>query len=309
MTDQSSHPGAQGGAVAPRGLLPEVDPPHGGGRRTARPAVPGDPDRTSSTEEVPVGRPDRRSGAEHATGTRYREVLQLDRLLDCQRGAEGHDQLMFVIVHQVHELWFKLMLFELEEVRDLLLADRLGAAEHLLRRLVTVEHVLIAQWAVLDTMLPTDFLAFRGTLEGGSGYQSVQHREVEFLAGLKDATYLDRVPLTDAERARLARRLEEPSVREAFAAVVEKRGVASLADLWQHGYRDVPAGQWELVRVAEALLDVDQAFGRWRTHHALTVERQIGYKPGTGGSAGVDYLRTRISSHLFPELWEVRSRL
>ncbi|MFD1149664.1 tryptophan 2,3-dioxygenase [Saccharothrix hoggarensis] len=252
---------------------------------------------------------DRRNGAEHAVGTRYREVLQLDRLLACQPETKSHDELMFVIVHQVHELWFKLMLFELEEVRDLLLDGRLGAAEHLLRRLVAVEHVLLSQWAVLDTMLPVDFLAFRKTLEGGSGFQSVQYREIEFLAGLKDAGYLDRVPLTDAERERLARRLEEPSVREAFVALVERRGLASLADLWQHGYHDQPAAHWELLRVAEALLDVDQAFGRWRTHHALTVERQIGYKRGTGGSAGVDYLRTLVASHLFPELWEVRSRL
>jgi len=251
----------------------------------------------------------RRNGAEHAAGTRYREVLQLDRLLACQPATEAHDELMFVIVHQVHELWFKLMLFELEEVRDLLLADRLGAAEHLLRRLVAVEHVLISQWAVLDTMLPVDFLTFRNTLDGGSGFQSVQHREIEFLAGLKDAGYLDRVPLTDAERERLVRRLEEPSVREAFIALIERRGLASLADLWQHGYHDQPAAHWELLRVAEALLDVDQAFARWRTYHALTVERQIGYKPGTGGSTGVDYLRTRIASRLFPELWRVRSRL
>lgn len=253
--------------------------------------------------------PDRRDCAEHAGGTRYRDLLRLDQLLSCQPEAGAHDELMFVIVHQVHELWFKLMLFELEEARDLLLVDRLGAAEHLLRRLVATQNVLISQWAVLDTMLPMDFLAFRDALQGGSGFESVQHREIEFLAGLKDGGYLDRVQLTDAERERLVRRLEEPSLREAFIALVERRGVDSLAELWQDGYDDVPAAHWELLRVAEALLDFDQAFARWRTHHALSVERQIGYKPGTGGSAGVDYLRTRITCRLFPELWEVRSRL
>lgn len=253
--------------------------------------------------------PDRRSGAEHTAEVPYRDVLRLDQLLSCQPETGAHDELMFVIVHQVHELWFKLMLFELEEVRDLLLADRLDAAEHLLRRLVAIQNVLISQWAVLDTMLPVDYLAFRDSLQGGSGFQSVQHREIEFLAGLKDGGYLDRVQLTDVERKRLIRRLEEPSLREAFLSLVEMRGLDSLAKLWQDGYRDPPTAHRELLRVAEALLDVDQAFGRWRTHHALTVERQIGYKPGTGGSSGVDYLRTRITSRLFPELWEVRSQL
>lgn len=256
-----------------------------------------------------MGQPDRRSRAERAAGTSYREVLQLDRLLSCQPEVGTHDELMFVIVHQVHELWFKLMLSELQEVRDLLLADRLDAAEHLLRRLVTIQNVLISQWAVLDTMLPMDFLAFRDTLRGGSGFESVQYREIEFLAGQKDSSYLDQVQLTDAEHERLLRRLEESSVREVFAALVEKRGVDSLAKVWQNGYQDVPAAQWELLRVAEALLDVDQAHGRWRTHHALSVERQIGHKSGTGGSSGVDYLRTRIASRLFPELWAVRSQL
>lgn len=253
--------------------------------------------------------PARTAGAERGAGTRYREVLQLDRLLSCQPEKGSHDELMFVIVHQVHELWFKLMLSELEEVRDLLLADRLDAAEHLLRRLVAIQNVLISQWAVLDTMLPMDFLAFRDTLRGGSGFESVQHREIEFLAGQKDSGYLDHVQLTDAEHERLARRLEEASVREAFIVLAERRGIDSLAKVWQNGYQDLPVAQWELLRVAEALLDVDQAYGRWRTHHALSVERQIGYKPGTGGSSGVDYLRSRISSRLFPELWEVRSQL
>ncbi|MGW5792203.1 tryptophan 2,3-dioxygenase [Saccharopolyspora sp. NPDC003752] len=261
------------------------------------------------TEEVSVVQPDQRNCAEHAVGSRYRDVLRLDQLLSCQPEKGTHDELMFVIVHQVHELWFKLMLFELEEARDLLVADRLDAAEHLLRRLVAIQNVLISQWAVLDTMLPMDFLAFRDTLRGGSGFESVQHREIEFLAGRKDAGYLDQVQLTDDERERLVRRLEEPSLREAFIALVEKRGVDSLAKVWQQGYQDLPAAHWELLRVAEALLDVDQAYGRWRTHHALSVERQIGYKPGTGGSTGVEYLRSRITSRLFPELWEVRSQL
>ena len=254
-------------------------------------------------------RPDPGNLTERAAETSYREVLRLDRLLSCQPETGTHDELMFVIVHQVHELWFKLMLSELQEVRDLLQANRLDAAEHLLRRLVAILNVLVSQWAVLDTMLPMDFLAFRDALNGGSGFESVQYREIEFLAGQKDSGYLERVRLTDAEHLRLLRRLEEPSVREAFAALVEKRGIDSLAEVWQNGFRDLPAAQWELLRVAEALLDVDQAYGRWRMHHTLSVERQIGHKPGTGGSSGVDYLRARLTSRLFPELWEVRSRL
>lgn len=256
-----------------------------------------------------MAEPGWRNCADHSAGTSYRDVLRLDQLLRCQPETGAHDELLFVIVHQVHELWFKLMLFELEEARDLLLADRLDAAEHLLRRLVAIQNVLISQWAVLDTMLPVDFLAFRNTLQGGSGFDSAQYREIEFLAGLKDGSYLDRAQLTDTEREHLARRLAEPSLRDAFTVVAERSGVDPLTKLWQDGYQDLTPGHWELLRVAEALLDVDQAFGRWRTHHALTVERQIGYKPGTGGSSGVNYLQTRITSRLFPELWEVRSQL
>lgn len=240
---------------------------------------------------------------------RYRDFLQLDRLLSCQPDGGPPDELMFVVVHQVHELWFKLILSELEQVRDLLLADRPGEAAHLLRRLVAIQDVLVAQWAVLDTMLPGDFLDVRDGIQGGSGFESVQHREIEFLAGLADPRYLDRVRLTGPERDRLLRRLDEPSVREAFLALARRRGVDQLADLWRRGRRDVPGDRWELLAVAEALLDVDLAYGRWRAHHALTVERQIGYKPGTGGSSGVDYLRSLTTARLFPELWDVRSAL
>lgn len=258
---------------------------------------------TALQQTCPVARP---GGAGPAS---YRGVLQLDDLLQLQSEATGgHDELMFVVIHQAHELWFKLALFELEGVRDLLLANRLQRAGHLLRRLCVVQALLTEHWAVLDTMLPSDFLEFRGGLEGASGFESVQYREVEFLAGMKDASYLDSIHLTPEDRRTLARRLAEPSVRDAFLAVLAGRGARSPAEVYR-----LPADgsdlDWSLVDIAERLLDFDGAFATWRARHVLMVERQIGHKPGTGGSTGVRYLRSRLDLRIFPELWEARSTL
>ena len=235
---------------------------------------------------------------EHRLCGRYASIVRTSELLALQPEQVSSDELMFVVIHQAHELWFKIVVRELEEIRDHLDAQRLRECVGPATRAVEVATLLAAHWRVLDTMRPSDFLKFRGKLAGGSGYESVQYREIEFLAGLKEPEYLDRVPLPAQDRARLESRLAEPSVRDAFAAAARRCGADRPGD-----YQDGPAG---LVDTAERLLDFDQALTHWRSAHSVSVERQLGHQPGTGGSSGASYLRTRIGRRLFPELWAAR---
>lgn len=235
----------------------------------------------------------------------YGSYLQLPELLSLQRAMTGaHDELLFIVVHQAYELWFKVVLNELEAARDAMFAGEAYAARHYLRRVKVVERLLIEQVEVLETMSPKDFLAFRSDLAPASGFQSVQFRELEFLSGLKNPAYLERLEADAGERARLERRLLEPTLWEGFLALVERRGAPSLAEII--GNR---AGQPDLFDVAEALLDHDEAFALWRSRHVLMVERQIGGKTGTGGSTGAQYLRGTLDKRFFPALWEARSDL
>ena len=232
----------------------------------------------------------------------YGGYLKLPELLALQQGlSDAHDELLFITVHQAYELWFKAVLFELESARDLVLGDDLPAALHLLRRVHVIERLLVQQIEVLETMAPRDFLDFRQQLAPASGFQSVQFREIEFLSGLPDRRYLDLLETSSDERARLERRLSEPTLRSAFEAARRAHGEPPLADLVRSG------GQ--LFDLAEALLDHDEAFAHWRSRHVLMVERQIGSKPGTGGSSGAAYLRGTLSKRFFPELWEIRTAL
>jgi tryptophan 2,3-dioxygenase len=246
-----------------------------------------------------------------AGGTDYADLLRLDELLTLQWQPPAHDATMFVVIHQAHELWFKLMVHELTDVRDRLLAAELDRAGHLLGRIAVVQTLLIQHWGVLDTMLPEDFLAFRDGLQGGSGFESAQYREIEFVAGLKDRSYLARARLSDADSRRLRRRLDEPSVWDAFEYLVADHGLESMAAIYRRGGQAGGTGEfdWGLLRIAERLLDFDAALAQWRARHTLVVERLIGHKPGTGGSSGVGYLRSRLHIRLFPELWEARSQL
>lgn len=226
----------------------------------------------------------------------------------------AHDERLFITVHQVYELWFAQLLHELTAVRDAMGDGRLWQARHLLRRCAAVLDVLVAQVAVLETMTPQDFLAFRRLLAPASGFQSVQFRELEFLAGAKDPRYLDRLrSATPAERERLARRLAEPSLWDGFTAALAGAGLPAgsdeeVSDALVTVARDRPAyaDVWEC---AEGLLGVDEGFALWRARHVLMVERQIGTRSGTGGSSGAAYLRSRLELRLFPPLWELRDRL
>ena len=235
----------------------------------------------------------------------YGSYLRVADLLALQGGLTGaHDELLFIVVHQVYELWFKVLLHELEAAREAMFAGEAFAARHSLRRVQVIERVLVEQVAVLETMSPQDFLAFRSELAPASGFQSVQFRELEFLSGLKNPAYLKRLDAEGDERSRIERRLAEPTLWDGFQALLAHAGSPTLEAV----YRD-RAAHSELFEVAESLLDHDEAVALWRSRHVLMVERQIGGKTGTGGSTGAQYLRGTLDKRFFPELWEVRSRL
>ena len=260
--------------------------------------------------------PDRHFGEEGARLT-YGSYLRVAELLDQQRvesDPPAHDELLFITIHQVYELWFKQLLHELTAVRDAMFGGSLWWARHLLVRVHTIESVLIQQVGVLETMTPQDFLAFREKLSPASGFQSVQFRELEFLSGAKDSGYLQRFRgLTDDEEGRLRLRLEEPTLWDAFLEVLGQRGLPAGTDEevseslrtvahTREQYADVWA-------VSEALLQHDELAANWRARHVTMVERMIGSKSGTGGSSGSTYLRGRLPLRYYPLLWELRSEL
>jgi tryptophan 2,3-dioxygenase len=263
---------------------------------------------------------------EHGARLTYGSYLALEQLLSAQRFESeppAHDELLFITIHQVYELWFKQLLHEATAARDAMLgrdagavdgAKRLWWAQHLLQRMHAIERVLVSQVDVLETMTPQDFLVFRQALAPASGFQSVQYRELEFLSGAKDASFVERFKgLTDAERERLLRRLEEPTLWDAFLHVLRERGLPADGDDEvtasvrraahdRSAYSDV----WAL---AEALLQHDELAAAWRARHVVMVERMIGTKTGTGGSSGAAYLRSRLPLQYYPLLWELRSHL
>ena len=247
----------------------------------------------------------------------YGSYLQLGQLLDSQHlesDPPAHDELLFITIHQVYELWFKQLLHEAAAARDAMSADRVWWAQHLLQRVHVIERVLVHQVDVLETMTPQDFLQFRQQLAPASGFQSVQFRELEFLSGAKDATYVDRFRgLTEAEKLRLQARLDESTLWDAFLDVLRGAGLAAGSDeevsasmrTVAHD-RSQYAALWAL---GEALLQHDELAASWRARHVVMVERMIGSKSGTGGSSGSTYLRSRLPLQYFPLLWDLRSEL
>lgn len=246
-----------------------------------------------------------RSFGEEGRRLSYGGYLKVPELLGLQaRLSEEHDELLFIVVHQAYELWFKVILGELETIREAISGDDVPRAVHLLRRVRAIEQLLVEQVEVIETMSPQEFLAFRDRLAPASGFQSVQFREIEFISGLKDPEYLDRLDATPDERARLERRLADPSLWDAFEALRQRHGAPELVSIYRESARHA-----SLLALAEALLDHDAAFVSWRMRHVLMVEREIGAKPGTGGSSGAHYLRSTIGKRFFPALWQVRSEL
>jgi tryptophan 2,3-dioxygenase len=247
----------------------------------------------------------------------YGAYLRLPQLLEQQvpeSDPAAHDELLFITIHQVYELWFKLLLSEMTDARDRMMSGETYLPRVRLERCLSIERVLIEQVDVIDTMTPQDFLAFRNKLSPASGFQSAQFREIEFLSGMKDPGYINRFRgLTDAERATLQALVDEPSLWDGYLAAMRHAGFATgtvderLESLRVIAHDREHHGQlWDL---AEALLDHDQAWSLWRARHVLMAERQIGTKPGTGGSAGGAYLRSRVELRFYPELWTLRTVL
>lgn len=265
----------------------------------------------------PAGLGSPRSFGEEGGRLTYGGYLRLEQLLAAQApqaDPPAHDELLFITVHQVYELWFQQLLHELETARDAMAGGQDWRARHLLRRVHAIERLLVAQVDILETMTPQDFLEFRATLAPASGFQSVQYRELEFLSGLKDERFVARLRgTTGAERRRLARRLAEPSVWDAYLGLLAASGLPAGGDeqvlsSLRAVARDRAAhdGLWQL---AEDLITHDELAGMWRARHVAMVERQIGTKSGTGGSAGAPYLRARAGVRYYPLLWELRDRL
>ncbi len=247
----------------------------------------------------------------------YGSYLQLGRLLASQQlesSPPAHDELLFITIHQVYELWFQQLLHEAETAREAMFGDQLWWTKHLLKRMHVIEHVLVEQVDVLETMTPQDFLAFRKLLSPASGFQSVQFRELEFISGAKDPSFVRRFKgLTDDESARLRRRLDEPTLWDAFLAVLEQRGLPTGSDDNVRASLRTAAHDrghhFEVWELAEALIQHDELAAGWRARHVTMVERMIGTKSGTGGSSGGAYLRSRLPLRYYPLLWDLRSEL
>ena len=249
-------------------------------------------------------------------GMTYADYLQLDQLLGAQQPlSDLHDEMLFIIIHQTKELWLKQMLHELGLAIALVEQDRFAPAYKALSRISRIQSVMTLSWEVLSTLTPVDYLAFRDVLGTSSGFQSAQFRELEYRLGIKDERYLKHHAADSDDHARLRAALDSPSLREASHAALERAGFdlgdrseQALAAAWLEVYRD--SERWfELYQLAEKLLDLDDALAGWRHKHVLTVERIIGNKPGTGGSAGALYLRSTLEKRIFPELWALRTDL
>jgi tryptophan 2,3-dioxygenase len=243
---------------------------------------------------------------------RYLQVPELLSLQRCLTSPPHHDETLFIIIHQAYELWFKQVLHEIDSAIDHLDADRVGDATRLLRRVVEIQRLLIAQVKILETMRPQDFLGFRYNLNPASGFQSVQFRELEFLLGLKNPALLEHLRSEPEERRRLEARLAGRTLPEAFDAVLARRlgalpeedgRLRAIVDLYER--EDHP----DLLGLAEVLLDIDENLSLWRAHHVQMVERMIGAKRGTGGSDGVAYLQSTLPRRAFPDLWRARSSM
>ena len=259
----------------------------------------------------------------------YGAYLQLDRLLDCQRPLSEpvhHDEMLFIIQHQTSELWMKLIIHELQAAIGHIRGDNPGPVSKILARIKQVQRQLFEQWAVLETLTPTEYAAFRHVLGNASGFQSIQYRMVEFLLGNKNEGMLKVFKHSDAEYDALKAVLEAPSIYDEFLMFLGRRGHAvperNLARDWTRPHSrdpgllpvfkriyDQPHDFWVEYDLCEKLVDVEESFQLWRFRHMKTVERVIGFRRGTGGSSGVGFLKKALELTFFPELLDVRTEI
>ena len=238
-------------------------------------------------------------------GITYADYLHLPELLSAQQPLSSlHDEMLFIVIHQTKELWLKQMLHEVVLAAQLIAEDRFAEAYKALSRVSRIQSVMTLSWDVLATLTPVDYSRFRHVLGTSSGFQSAQFRELEFRLGLRQSAFIDHYPEGGEERRRLTEALAAPSLWEVADAARQRAG----APTWLAVYRE--ADRWfELYQLAEKLVDMDDALAGWRHKHVLTVERIIGGKTGTGGSAGVAYLESTLTKRAFPELWSLRTEL
>jgi tryptophan 2,3-dioxygenase len=257
----------------------------------------------------------------------YGDYLGLDRILTAQHPlSPNHNEMLFIIQHQTSELWIKLMLHELQAVREQIRKDELPPAFKMLARVARIMDQLVHAWDVLATMTPPEYSAIRPYLGASSGFQSFQYRELEFILGNKNAAMLAVHRAMPEHHALLERELHAPSIYDEAVRLLARSGLPvsqarlgadptrptvhddSVLAAWLEVYRD-PEHHWALYELAEKLVDMETAFRTWRFRHVSTVERIIGFKTGTGGTAGVSYLRKMLDVVLFPELFALRTAL
>lgn len=257
----------------------------------------------------------------------YGDYLHLDSVLDAQEPlSKAHDELLFIIQHQTSELWMKLAIHEIQATLAAIREDRLEPAFKMLSRVARIFEQLTGAWDVLRTMTPSDYTEFRASLGQSSGFQSWQYRAIEFLAGNRNAAMLKPHEHRPEIAAKLDEILAAPSLYDEALLLLARNGFdigdeatrsdwretraenPKVLDAWKVVYRD-PTKHWMLYELAEKLVDFEDYFRRWRFNHVTTVERIIGLKRGTGGTAGVSYLRRMLEVVLFPELWTVRTEL
>ncbi len=256
----------------------------------------------------------------------YSSYLKLDELLALQRSdteSLEHDEMLFIIIHQVYELWFKVILHELDYLKHLLVKNNSSPALHTLKRVLTIMKTLVGQFDILETMTPSEFMSFRDRLESSSGFESYQFRELEFLLGLKDRRTLAHFPEGSAARQRLETRYAQPSLWDTFLTYLthngydipqnsqtgEPEGTIQPSPRIQQLLIDIYENNPKITQVCERLVDLDEGIQEWRYRHVIMVERTIGNKRGTGGSTGVDYLRGTLFKPIFPDLWAIRTEL
>jgi tryptophan 2,3-dioxygenase len=257
----------------------------------------------------------------------YSQYLGLDKLLDAQHPRSfHHDEMLFIIIHQVSELWMKLCLHELTTTLDCVRRDDLGPTFKMLARVSTIQQQLLQSWDVLATITPSDYSAFRNTLGRSSGFQSPQYRMLEFLIGNKHADTIKVFKGDPAAYDMLERALRAPSLYDEVLRLLSRRGLdvpaeavdrdftqpyqasKKVAAAWLSVYHNAEK-DWDLYQLAERLVDLDYKFQLWRFTHVKTVERIIGYKRGTGGTGGVSYLTKALELKFFPELWTIRTSM
>jgi tryptophan 2,3-dioxygenase len=254
----------------------------------------------------------------------YSSYLALDEVLGAQRPkTDEHDELLFIVIHQVYELWFKQLLHELAHLQRRLEAGEGPRALATIRRILTILKTVVAQIDVLETMTPSQFATFRARLDAASGFQSAQFRELEAVLGRRDAGALDAYEEDSPARARIAAAMARPSLFDSYVRYLASHGLDVPREALERDVTRPPetsegvqaavleayARDGEAAQVSERMVDLDEGVQEWRYRHVKMVERTIGDKMGTGGSSGAAYLRTTLFRPMFPDLWAVRSRL